>query len=272
MTGMFRGGSAARMVLLLLAAGACGYDHPTDTTGPGYGNDTGGVSQSAASGRQVFAASGDLTEALAAFRAVLGGGVNLLPGEQASGRREINWDGVAAALVNVDTFPGDFFNRVVPRGQLFSTEGSGFRVSDNALSDLNPAYGAEFAAFSPPKIFIPVGRQTMTVRFVVAGAGTPARVNGFGVVFSDVDVEAGAGLAFFNARGELLARVSAPVRSDRAGFSFVGVSFNAPIVASVRIQSGRSAITGRNADISAGGDADLVAMDDFISGEPHATP
>lgn len=265
MAGKFRGRLAAGIAVLTVATAACGYDR---TSGPGYGDSTAQASVQAAP--TVFLASGDLTQAVAAFRASLGGSLNPpAPGEQATGRREINWDAVAGALLNVDTFPGDFFNRVSPRGLTFTTEGTGFRVSDNALADLNPAYASQFAAFSPPKIFVPVGSRAMAMRFVVAGSTTPARVNGFGVVFSDVDVEQSATLTFFDARGRLLKTVAAPVRTDAAGLSFVGVAFSSPIVARVRITSGQAAITGFNQDISTDGNTDLVAMDDFISGEPH---
>jgi hypothetical protein len=272
MTGKFRG---AGMVVLTLAAAACGYDNSSNPTGPGYG-DSAAVSDYEAGTapaakrveHRVFSATGDLTQALAEFRASLGDPNNLgVPGEQPTGRREINWDGVPAAVLNVNSFPGDFFRA---RGQIFTTKGTGFRVSDNALADLNAAYASQFAAFSPTKIFVAVGSRELTVDFVVAGSTTPARVNGFGVVFSDVDRAQSTTLAFFDARGRLLRKVHAPRRSDAAGFSFVGVTFRTPIVARVRIKSGQAAITGRNADISAGGHADLVAMDDFISGEPHA--
>ena len=267
MTGIFGGRSVAGVVVLTLAATACGYDGAGTPTGAGQGDTAAVVGMRAES--RVIIASGDLTQALATFRAALGDSVNRAPGEQAGGRREINWDGVAGPLLNVDSFPGDFFNRVVPRGQLFTTEGTGFRVSDNALADLNPAYASQFAAFSPTKIFVAVGSNVLTVHFVVAGSVTPAVVNGFGVVFSDVDRKHGAALAFFDVRGRLLRSVSAPVRSDAAGFSFVGATFSTPVVASVRIRSGQAAITGDNADLSDYGPADLVAMDDFISGEPH---
>ena len=267
MAGNLGGRSVAGLLVLTLAATACGYDNPGSPTGPGTG-DTPGVAVRV--GSRVFVASGDLTQALATFRAALGDSVNRAPGEQASGRREINWDGVAGALLNVDSFPGDFFNRVVPRGQIFTTEGTGFRVSDNALADLTPAYARQFAAFSPTKIFVAVGSSVLTVHFVVAGSTAPALVNGFGVVFSDVDRQHGTTVALFDTRGRLLRTVSAPVRSDAAGFSFVGVTFSVPVVARVRIVSGEAAITGANSDISDRGHADLVAMDDFISGEPHA--
>jgi hypothetical protein len=250
---------------LTLAALACGYDKTYSSKDNGQSS----YSMIKAESR-VIRASGDLTQALAEFRGILGDSLNRTPGEFESGRREVNWDGVSGALLNVDTFPADFFNRVVPRGQIYATEGTGFRVSDNALADLNPTYASQFAAFSPTKIFISTGRRAMTVNFFVAGSLTAARVNGFGVVFSDVDREGSTTLAFFDSQGRLLRRVTAPVRSDAAGFSFVGVTFSAPVVAKVRIVSGQSAITGLNADESTGGEDDLVAMDDFIAGEPHA--
>jgi hypothetical protein len=215
----------------------------------------------------VTRASGDLTQALATFRAQLGDPVNLVPGEQGGGRREINWDAVPAAFSNVNNFPGDFFN--LTRGQVFATEGIGFRVDSNSLAELNPAYGSQFRAFSPTKIFIAVGSPVIRVNFHVAGSTTPARVNGFGVVFSDVDVAGSTSLAFFDAQGRLLKKVNAPVRSDANGHSFVGVTFSKPVVARVRIIAGAAGITGSNQDISAGGDADLVATDDFLGGEPH---
>ncbi len=267
MAGKFGGRLAAGIVVLTIAAVACGYDRDNSATGPVYGDSTMlGVGRTQA---QVFSASGDLTQVLAQFRATLGDPANTTAGEQENGRRQINWDAVTGDLVNVDTLPGDFFNRVLFRGQVFTTHGTGFRVSDNALADLNLGYASQFAAFSPTKIFIPVGSRELTVDFQVAGSTTPAKVNGFGVVFSDVDDPNSTTLDFFDARGGLLRRVHAPVRTDAAGFSFVGVTFSDPIVSRVRIVSGQAAITGLNADISAGGHADLVAMDDFISGEPH---
>jgi hypothetical protein len=260
--------TTAGLLALTATVAACGYDSSYTTTGPGTGDSA--ATYALRADATVFRASGDLTLTLTQFRAGLGDSVNRTAGEQASGRREINWDGVSGALLNVDTFPADFFNRVLPRGQVYSTEGTGFRVSDNALADLNPRYGSEFAAFSPTRIFVAAGSRTTTVHFFVAGSTTRARVSGFGVVFSDVDVEGGTTLSYFDARGRLLRTISAPARSDVAGFSFAGAIFAGPVVATVRIQAGTGVIAGSNNDISAGGDRDLVAMDDFISGEPHA--
>jgi len=248
---------------------ACGYDKPNSANDANSGNNSGYITEAGVEAR-VTKASGDLTEALASFRAQLGDPANLIAGEQTTGRREINWDAVPAILTNVNTFPGDQFNRVVPRGQVFTTEGLGFRVSDDGLFGLNSAYPNEFKAFSPTKIFIAVGSRVIRTDFQVAGSTTPALTSGFGVVFSDVDVAGSTSLTFFDAQGRVLKKVNAPVRSDANGHSFVGVTFSKPIVARVRITAGAAGITGSNQDISAGGDADLVATDDFIAGEPHA--
>ncbi|HSR91140.1 MAG TPA: hypothetical protein VLK88_07520 [Gemmatimonadales bacterium] len=268
MAGRFGSGMTAGFIGLTLVTVGCGYDKANSANDANSGNGNGYIAAPDVEAR-VTRASGDLTQALATFRAQLGDPSNTIVGEQGAGRREINWDAVPATLTNLSNFPGDQFNRVVPRGQVFTTEGVGFRVSDNNLADLNPAYGNEFKAFSPTKIFIAVGSPIIRVNFQVAGSTTPARTSGFGVVFSDVDVAGSTSLAFFDAQGRLLKKVNAPVRSDANGHSFVGVTFSKPVVARVRIIAGAAGITGSNRDISAGGDADLVATDDFIAGEPH---
>ena len=99
-------GVAAGTVLVVLAAAACGYDNNS-----GYGNGPGNPINA-----QVVTGSGDLAAVLTQFRTLLGGdSANRVAGQQASGRREINWDGVNGAILNADNFPGDQFNRVVPR-------------------------------------------------------------------------------------------------------------------------------------------------------------
>jgi hypothetical protein len=247
------------MVLAGLVAEGC-YDNKG-----GYGGTGPGPTYNV----QVVAASGDLTAGLAQFRGLLGDSANKTAGEQPTGRREINWDGVGAALLNVNTFPGDQFNRVVARGQVFTTPGTGFRVSDIALFDLDPSDSTQFSAFSPTKIFVSVGSPIIDVTFRVAGTDTVATVTGFGVVFSDVDLAGSASLEFFDASGASLKQVAVPVRSDAAGHSFAGAVFDAALVAKVRITAGQAPVAAGAKDISVGGTSDLVATDDFISGEPH---
>jgi hypothetical protein len=248
----------ATMVGVGLVAG-CGYSNSG-----GYGTGPGNTINS-----QAVTATGDLTAALTTFRGLLGDSANKTAGEQPTGRREINWDGVGAALLNVNTFPGDQFNRVVPRGQIFTTPGTGLRVSDNALFDLEPSDSTQFSAFSPTKTFVPVGSPIVDVTFRVAGSDTVAVVTGFGVVFSDVDRQGSASLEFFGIDGASLRKVIVPVRSDPAGHSFAGVVFDSAVVARVRIVAGEAPVAAGVKDISVGGTVDLVDTDDFIAGEPH---
>jgi hypothetical protein len=267
------------IVVLTLAGSACGYDRSSNPTGPGYGDTAAlatpaGPAISAAEGRsefRVFTATGDIAARLAEFRTALGDQLNSTPGPFKDGRREIKWDG-AALPTNVNTFPGDFFNTTVKAGAIFSTDGIGFRNSDNDFSDINPAYADEFNAFSLPKTFMPIGSEEMTVSFRVPGAETPAATRGFGVVFSDVERQGAASIKLFDAEGRSLGQYHAPTRSDPAGFSFVGVVFESPIVAQVRITSGQQALGEGVQDLSDGGNLDLAVMDDYLYAEPQEIP
>lgn len=222
---------------------------------------------------RVTKGTGDITATVVQFRDTLGQPVNGgTAGQQPGGRREINWDGVPAAQTNVNTFPADFFNTNVKAGAIFSTPGSGFRNSDNDFADLNPAYAAQFEAFSKPKTFMPIGSPEMDVAFRVAGSDTPAAVKGFGIVFSDVDRVGSASIKLFDAKGRSLGRYFAPARSDATGLSFVGVVFDDPIIARVTIASGQAAIDAGLQDVTDGGFRDLVVTDNFLYSEPQALP
>lgn len=218
---------------------------------------------------RVVTGSGDITGAVAEFRAVLGdpnnGGT---AGAQAAGRREINWDGVPANLTNNAAFPGDFFNTRSTRGIVFGTAGAGFRISDNAVSDVDPSYAQEFEFFSPRKTFLAEGNTVTEVTFHVPGSPEPATVRAFGVVFSDVDRQGAASVEFFGAAGSL-GRFEAPRRSG-GSLSFVGVAFDQKIVTRVRIVSGTTALAAGVRDLSASGNGDLVIMDDLLYDEPQA--
>jgi hypothetical protein len=218
----------------------------------------------------VITASGDITAKVDEYRQLLGDPKNgpTVPGPATTGRREINWDGVAAANVNTNTFPGDFFNTTTKLGLVMTTPGTGFRVSDKDFSDINAAFGDAFNAFSPAKTFSAVGSNVVDVTFQVAASTTPAVVSGFGVVFADVDVAGATKIEVFDKAGTTLGTFNAPVRSDANGFSFVGVKFASAIIARVRITSGTGALGAQAQDVSSGGSADLVVMDDFLYTEP----
>lgn len=219
----------------------------------------------------VVTATGAIQAKVDEFRALLGDPSNGgTAGEQAAGRREIGWDGAGAnPFNNKNDFPAAFFNTNVKSGAVFTTPGTGFRNDSLKFSELNAEYGNEFSAFSPTKIFSPVGSNVMDVLFQVAGQPTPAQVTGFGAVFSDADIVGATTIELFDAAGKSLAKISAPTRSDAAGLSFVGVKFEQPIVARVRITLG-TGVLGVN-DVSAGGTADIVVADNFFYGEPRKT-
>ena len=221
-----------------------------------------------------FATLGDtvsIAAKLIEFRAALGGPLNAPNSPPAdSGRREINWDGVPAALTDVDTFPANFFSVTSKRGALYATSGTGFRVDSTRFAAVNPALADQFTFFSAKKLFMPVGSNQVDVTFQLAGTSTAGLVKGFGAVFADVDRAGSSTIEFFDADDVRIGVVTAPNHQDAQLLSFVGAVFQAPIVARVRITSGDAAITATSTDVSAGGSTDLVVMDDFVYGEPRA--
>ena len=218
----------------------------------------------------IVSATGNITAAVDQYRTLLGTLNPNVAGEQPGGRREINWDGVPAMFTNNDLFPGNFFNATSPRGVLFTTPGSAFRVSSNGYVDVNANYAGEFNTFSPIRLFATRGSTITEVRFVVAGSNTPATVTGFGSVFADVGQAHSTTIEYFDSLGTKLLTVVAPRASDATGLSFVGAVFDARVVAKVRITSGDTPINpGVNDNVKgAGPKRDIVVMDDFIYGEP----
>lgn len=220
----------------------------------------------------VVTATGDIAARVGEFRALLGEPANGgTAGEQPAGRREINWDGAGAnPFNNRNDFPPDFFNTNARTGAVFATNGSGFRNDSTLFADVDPSYADEFDFFTENRIFAPVGSSQMEVLFRVAGETTPAAVTGFGVVFTDVDRNGAAGIEAYDRDGRSLGVYAAPVRSDADGLSFVGMKFDEPIIARVRIVAGEASLAPGVYDISNGGSADLVVMDNFLFGEPRA--
>lgn len=199
-----------------------------------------------------------------AFRASLGPLNVNVAGNFGSGRREINWDGVPAALAAPNALPDDFFNTTSPRGVVLSTPGTGFQVSGTpiAFGNIHPSYPSLFAAFSPTRLFTAIGSNVTDVRFFVPGSSVAAGVGGFGAVFSDVDLPNVSSLQFFDLSNSLLGTFYAPPTAGiDQGLSFVGVVFSTERIGRVRITSGNQVLGG----VEIG---DLVVMDDFIFGEP----
>jgi hypothetical protein len=194
-----------------------------------------------------------------------------------SGRRQIVWDGVPAERQSPAFMPENQFRNV---GALFSTPtlGAAFQVSGaaNDFANLNATYATAFEAFSAPRTFAPIGSTITDTTFVVPGSTTVAQSSGFGVVFTDVDLAGAASLELFDAAGASLGTFGVPPAGNGdATFSFLGVSFNAgERIARARITSGAASVlaTASPDDITQGGPADLVVMDNFIFGEPQAIP
>ena len=230
---------------------------------------------SSASAQVVFSSAGptaaDISPTVDAFRSGLGPLNPNAVGSFDSGRREINWDGVPDALSAPSPLPANFFNVNSPRGVVLSTPGTGFQVSaagDPAFAQfgtINPTYPQLFTTFSPQRIFTAVDSNIVDVNFFIPGTNTPAFVTGFGSVFTDVDLANSTTLGLFGAGNVLLGTYAVPSFAGNDTLSFLGVVFSDPLIARVRITSGNAAL---GPAVFETGGTDLVAMDDFIFGEP----
>ena len=220
-----------------------------------------------------------------AFRAALGNPNNGNGPGVASGRREINWDGGGGVdATTPPVTPFDVFLNT--RGSRFTTPGTGLSQATPAgLAVLfaNPTYGLIFSTFSPLRLFTPVRSRTTEGSFFVPGTngGVPARVSGFGAVFTDVDRPDGSGGKDANRRASTLIQYFGSTDDDDdddkllfSGFvpgspgdgslSFLGIVFDDPRISQVRIRSGNVA-PGPDDDRK----HDVVVMDDFLYGEPQ---
>ncbi len=231
----------------------------------------------------VFSGTGANTAAVQGvvddFRVALGTLNAPAPVNAPDGRREINWDAAPDAISQPNAFPGDFFNAdVSPRARGLEVQASGattgFSLSANAGSGTTPAFGSPgfFPRFSEERLFTPVGGTTLDVLFFdPANPSQQALSTGFGAIFSDVDSIGVTSMQFFDLNDDPLDIAGATdglvfVDALDRGLSFLGVDFDAPVLARVAITSGSSAFDG--ADFFGSGDA--VVMDDFIFGEPVA--
>jgi hypothetical protein len=240
----------------------------------------------------VFQAAGSsaasIQSTVDAFRAAVGdpnNGNN--PGPLQSGRREINWDGGNPNILDT-TAPVTPFNVFLnTRGSQFTTPGLGLSQAppsggpQGGLAALfnNPTYGNIFRAFSPSRLFTPVGSNITDAVFFIPGTNgaNPAMVSAFGAVFTDVDQPDGSGpgakrgnrgastlIEYFDQFGRVIFSSSVPPSPGDGSLSFFGIVFDDARIARVRIETGDVA-PGPND----GRQHDIVVMDDFIYGEPQ---
>jgi hypothetical protein len=231
----------------------------------------------APTGAAVFTASGANPVAIQAtvdgFRAALGAN-NGVGGTFASGRREINWDGVPDALAAPNNLPANFFNVNSARGVVFSTPGTGLQVSANAASgtpvrfgNLNAAYPADNQTFSAERLFTALNSNTVQIDFFVPGTNTPATVAGFGAVFTDVELASTSKYTVFLGDGTNGGQFAVPA-GPAGGLSFLGLTepnrYSRIIIESGTASPGTTEVLTNNLDVA--------FMDDFIYGEPTAVP
>jgi hypothetical protein len=243
----------------------------------------------AAAAAEVFEATGaipdDIQATVDAFRAFLGTN-NGVGGSFSDGRREINWDAVPDAFAAPNLLPAGFFNVNSPRGVVFFTPGTGFQVSADTDNPTNTPveFGnikrflpRIFRTFSPERLFTALDSNITEVLFFVPGTPTPATVDGFGAVFTDVNRDNITKIEYFDVNGSLLfSRFVLPGTTPRESLSFLGVGFDAgERVFLVRITSGNVLLSPTeelSPVLSQRHGRDIVVMDDFIYGEPQSLP
>jgi hypothetical protein len=238
-----------------------------------------GLAASSAHAQTVFSGSGANAAAIQTsvdnFRAALGTLNPNVAGSFGSGRREINWDGVPDAFSAPNNLPLNFFNVNSPRGAVFSTPGTAVQVSANAgvapieFGNIDPSYPNLFSVFSPQRLFTAVASNIVDVNFFIPGSSTPALTQGFGAVFSDVDLANTTSIQYFDAANNSLGTYFVPTASGNQTLSFLGVQFASPIVSRVRITNGNTALA---PGVTETGGIDLVVMDDFLYAEPVPEP
>jgi FG-GAP-like repeat len=212
------------------------------------------------------------------FRTDLGGANNGVGSSFTSGRREINWDGVPDSFAEPNALPFNFFNVNSPRGAVFHSIGNiggnhQFRVSANngsgtaaRFANIDSSYEFIFQTFSAQKLFHARFANEIEILFFIPGTKVPATVSGLGAVFCDVD-SSNTFIEYYDPSGNKISGSSLNVASN--GLSFLGTSFNAgERVAKVIIRLGNANLQSGNIDGT--NSVDVVALDDFIYGEPRA--
>ena len=163
--------------------------------------DAGVSSIAAARSRPSFRAlapfAAPITAKVGAFRSTLGTLNPNTVGSFASGRREINGDGVPDAFAAPNLLPANCFNVNPPRGVVCATPGSGFALSANTTNvtgtatrfgNIDPNHSTFFEPFSAQRLFTAIGSNIVDVSFFVPVGSQSALTRGFGVVFGDVDL------------------------------------------------------------------------------------
>ena len=217
----------------------------------------------------IFSDADSIVAGVNAFRDAIGGVNNgNAAGPFTTGRREINWDGGGAAAPVLTDMPKDLFQN--NRGAVFSPATTTFSISgapNPRFGNINPTYPGTFSTFSDPRLFAPTTSIVTEQTFTVPGSKLPATTTAFGAVFTNVQLANTTSIQFFDPAKKSLGTFFAPT-SAAGGLSFLGVAFkNDELIDRVVITSGNTILGPNN-----GGAVNVVAMDDFIYGEPQAAP
>ncbi len=202
------------------------------------------------------------------FRDSIGGANNgVAPGSFSTGRREIGWDGGGAAAPVLADMPKDLFQN---RGAQFAPGTTTISISgapNPRFGNINPTYPGIFSTFSEPRLFAPTNSIVTEQTFSVPGSKLPATTTAFGAVFTNVELANTTSIQFLDPGKKSLGTFSVPT-SGVGGLSFLGASFkNGELIDRVVITTGNTILGPNN-----GGAVNVVAMDDFIYGEPQAAP
>ena len=239
----------------------------------------------------VYSGSGaDATTALDAFRAAIGG-VKNTAGPEASGRREISWDGVRldGTDANPNTQVVDSGHTVVIPVDRFRAQGALFEdpyaVSGDGFASVNPGTAGQFPAFSPNNTFVMQDEtpyqfddRFIGQSFTIPGTATAAGTRGFGAIFIDVEKAGSSSIEYFghDAGGHEVSLGTFAVPTGASGEpQFLGVLFDNPVVTDVNLTVGTNTLFNFDGTSfqsfgpeNLSGNTDLAVTDDFVFAEP----
>lgn len=186
--------------------------------------------------------------------------------------RNINWDGAAVTVLTLGAtadFPSTLFRDGAGNRQIMvgGATGEASAVSEDSFATLpdgspNPSAGGGFGPLTGTVNFAVLGKDNVTVSFTTIDTAEAGLVNGFGVIFTDVEAAGKSGLRFYDREGRLLRDVRA-VPGASGAHQFVGAVFQNAVVATVRIDMGDNRNFGTGVENPAGGGDDFVVVDDF---------
>lgn len=228
----------------------------------------------------VTRAAGDgpdaIKAAVEAFTVPFGKDNGGVPGPFSDGYRRVVWDKVPTEQSAPKTYSPSFFNGTADpraRGIVFSGTEGDLMVSAGKdagkggmrFGNINHSYPGTFQAFSPEKLFSPLGGNEVVVTFFQPGTSTPATTAGFSAVFADVDLAGATTLEPLREDGSSLGVFAADPADG--GLSFLGVSYAEPLIAGVRITLGTVPLGPTDS-----AEADVVVLDDLHYAEPQPKP